>query len=195
MKKSKIIFPAITLFLFLMGLFILKSFPILTISQEQIDELTLKFDQDTISASEKALVKKVYKNMIFGGRFVSPEASRILRHYVSDTSGDLYLKSAYFYDSDFIRKTLDKNKGKKIIGPVTLKISEDSRIAYAVNGFYINSEEKSIYQHIDFAPKNDKSTYTYFEIYKKKLKIADRLVRIFEEDGGCKPFTVYISIR
>ena len=73
-----------------------------------------------------------------------------------------------------------------------LKIKDDARIAYAVNGFYIDTNKKTVYQYIDFAPRNDKSTYTYFDLPKRRLKIADRLIRVFEEDGGCKPFTVYI---
>jgi len=55
-----------------------------------------------------------------------------------------------------------------------------------------DTNKKTVYQYIDFATRNDKSTYTYFDLPKRRLKIADRLIRVFEEDGGCKPFTVYI---
>jgi hypothetical protein len=49
-----------------------------------------------------------------------------------------------------------------------------------------------IYQKINFADKNDKNTYTNFNILNKEIKIPDRLIRTFETDGGCKEFTVRI---
>ena len=76
---------------------------------------------------------------------------------------DLYINSEYFYKSEYIKKILKENENKEIIGPVYLKIKDDARIAYAVNGFYIDTNKKTVYQYIDFAPRNDKSTYTYFE--------------------------------
>ena len=141
---------------------------------------------------KKKELKNIYKNMISGGKIVSPEASKILKYYVSAHKDDLYIKSKYFYNSEYIKKVIKKNEEQEIIGPVYLKISNDKRIAYAINGFYIDTSKKIIYQNIDFAQRNDKSTYTYFDLPKKRLKIGDRLIRVFEEDGGCKPFTVYI---
>lgn len=166
---------------------------ILSTSQERIDELTEKFDNNLLRKNEKKQIKSIYKDMIGGGKFISPEASKILKYYISDHTDDLYIKSKYFYKSEYIKKILKENENKEIIGPVYLKIEDNARIAYAVNGFYIDTKKKNVYQYIDFAPRNDKSTYTYFDLPKKRLKIADRLIRVFEEDGGCKPFTVYIQ--
>ena len=171
---------------------LLGSCSILSVSQEKIDELTEKFDNNLLQKNEKKEIKSIYKDMIKGGKFISPEASKILKYYISDHTDDLYIKSKYFYKSEYIKKILKENANKEIIGPVYLKIKDDARIAYAVNGFYINTNKKTVYQYIDFAPRNDKSTYTYFDLPQRRLKIADRLIRVFEEDGGCKPFTVYI---
>ena len=49
-----------------------------------------------------------------------------------------------------------------------------------------------IYQEIDFANRNDRNTYTLFNILNREIKIPDRLIRAFEENGGCKKFTVRI---
>lgn len=166
---------------------------ILFTSQEKIDELTEKFDNNLLQKNEKKEIKSIYKDMIRGGKFIFPEASKILKYYISDRTGDLYITSEYFYKSEYIKKRLKEKENKEIIGPVYLKIKDDARIAYAVNGFYIDTNKKTVYQYIDFAPRNDKSTYTYFDLPKRRLKIADRLIRVFEEDGGCKPFTVYIQ--
>ena len=162
---------------------------ILFTSQEKIDELTEKFDNNLLQKNE---IKSIYEDMVWGGKFISPEASKILKYYISDHTDDLYINSEYFYKSEYIKKILKENENKEIIGPVYLKIKDDARIAYAVNGFYIDTNKKTVYQYIDFAPRNDKSTYTYFDLPKRRLKIADRLIRVFE-DEGCKPFTVYIQ--
>lgn len=177
------------LFIFLTCIF--PSCSLLSISQEEIDDLTSKFDNNQLATTEKTHVKKLYKNMIAGGKLISPEASKILGYYISNHDEDLYIRSDYFYQSDIIKKVVDKSN-KKIIGPIYIKIKDDERIAYAINGFYINTAEKTIYQYIDFASRDDRKTYTYFDLPKGRLKIADRLIRVFEEDGGCKPFTVFI---
>ena len=62
--------------------------------------------------------------MIWGGKFISPEASKILKYYISDRTGDLYINSEYFYKSEYIKKILKENENKEIIGPVYLKINK-----------------------------------------------------------------------
>jgi len=141
---------------------------ILFTSQEKIDELTEKFDNNLLQKNEKKEIKSIYKDMIRGGKFISPEASKILKYYISDHTDDLYINSEYFYKSEYIKKILKENENKEIIGPVYLKIKDDARIAYAVNGFYIDTNKKTVYQYIDFAPRNDKSTYTYFDLPKRR---------------------------
>ena len=92
------------------------------ISQEKIDELTKKFDNNLLQKNEKNEIKSIYKDMIWGGKFISPEASKILKYYISDRTGDLYINSEYFYKSEYIKKILKENENKEIIGPVYLKI-------------------------------------------------------------------------
>ena len=173
---------SLVIILFSLSSCLFGSCSILSVSQEKIDELTEKFDNNLLQKNEKREIKSIYKDMIRG-----------VKYYISEHTDDLYIKSKYFYKSEYIKKILKENENKEIIGPVYLKIEDDARIAYAINGFYIDTKKKNVYQYIDFAPRNDKSTYTYFDLPKRRLKIADRLIRVFEEDGGCKPFTVYIQ--
>ena len=99
---------------------------ILSVSQEKIDELTEKFDNNLLQKNEKKEIKSIYKDMIWGGKFISPEASKILKYYISDHTDDLYINSEYFYKSEYIKKILKENENKEIIGPVYLKIKEDA---------------------------------------------------------------------
>ena len=97
---------------------------ILFTSQEKIDELTEKFDNNLLQKNEKNEIKSIYKDMIWGGKFISPEASKILKYYISDHTDDLYINSEYFYKSEYIKKILKENENKEIIGPVYLKINK-----------------------------------------------------------------------
>ena len=79
---------------------------ILSVSQEKIDELTEKFDNNLLQKNEKNEIKSIYKDMIWGGKFISPEASKILKYYISDHTDDLYINFEYFYKSEYIKKIL-----------------------------------------------------------------------------------------
>ena len=74
--------------------------------------------------NEKKEIKSIYKDMIRGGKFIFPEASKILKYYISDHTDDLYINSEYFYKSEYIKKILKENENKEIIGPVYSKINK-----------------------------------------------------------------------
>jgi hypothetical protein len=201
MKKNIIaIFLILVLILFVLVVinFIPQNnvYNIFTIKQKNIDEIVLRFDNNTLTENDKKTLNNIYRNIIFFGGFIYPEASKILKHYIFGNGDDLIITSKYFFESKFIINTLNKNQNIEIIGPITLKIKENPRIAYAVNGFYINKNDPmEIYQKIIFASRKDRNTYTSFDILNKKLNIPDRLVRAFEADGGCNKFTVRIRNR
>jgi hypothetical protein len=171
------------------------TYNIFTIKQKNINEIVENFDKNLLTKYDKRTMERIYKNMIFFGSFIYPEASKILKHYIFGNGEDLIIESEYFYNSKVIKNVLD-NKKNEILGPIKLNINDDPRIAYAINGFYIkNINQIEIYQEIKFAERNDKDIYTFFDILGNKLKIPDRLIRIFEENGGCKTFTVRIINR
>jgi hypothetical protein len=169
------------------------TYNIFTIRQEIIDEIVKRFDNNSLTKYDKKTMGKIYGNMVFFGGIIYPEAAKILKHYISGNGEDIKIISKYFFESRIIKDALTNNPKIEIIGPITLKINEDPRIAYAINGFYIkNSDPIEIYQKINFANRDDRHTYTLFSIFNKEIKIPDRLIRMFEMDGGCKEFTVKI---
>ncbi|GHV49912.1 hypothetical protein AGMMS49579_02670 [Spirochaetia bacterium] len=193
-KKGKIIF------LFIIALSLIYyiiinhgTYNIFTIKQETIDNISLRFDDNSLTKEDKKTLKRIYDNIIFFGWFIYPEASNILKHYIYGNGNDLEIISRYFFKSAVIKKSLENKQNIELIGPITLRIQDDPRIAYAINGFYIkNKNNVEIFQKIDFAKINDRHTYTTFNILNREIKIPDRLIRTFETDGGCKEFTVRI---
>jgi hypothetical protein len=169
------------------------TYNIFTIKQEIIDEIVDRFDKGLLTEYDKKTINRIYGNIIFFGGIIYPEASKILKHYIFGDGEDMVIISKYFFNSGIIKNALNNNSNNEIIGPVTLKIKDDPRIAYAINGFYIkNNDSIEIYQEIDFANRNDRNTYTIFNIFGREIKIPDRLIRAFENDGGCNKFTVRI---
>jgi hypothetical protein len=166
----------------------------LLLDQNKINDLADKFDKNTLTDKEKKYIKDFYNDLINYGGMVFPEAGLILKQYIYGSGGELKIKSNYFIESQMIRNILDKNKGIEIIGPVMIRTNEDPRIGYAINGFYIkNTENPEIYQYIEFAERNNKEAYTPFELYGRSTLLPHRLIRVFEEDNGCKGFTIRIT--
>jgi hypothetical protein len=159
-------------------------------AQGVIDGITNRFDQHRLRWRDKVLLRTMYRAMVFAGRWKYPEASSILWHYMCGSGEDLHLDSAYFRKSPLIMRKLAGRPG----GRVTLRIDEDPRIAYAVNGFL--AEERGgtlvIHERIVFDRRRG-GDYTPFRVLKKRVVVPDRLVYVFEETGGCKPYTVFIQ--
>ena len=167
----------------------------LLLNQNKIDGLTSKFDSNTLTTEDKSYIKGFYEDLIkYGGR-IYPEAGAILKHYIHGDGSDLVLQSDYFFTASLIKGILETNKEKSLIGPVYIKTNDDSRIGFAINGFYITQSQdgKEIYQYIDFADAPNKDAYTPFEYKGIKARLPHRLIRVFEEDNGCKGFTVRIT--
>jgi hypothetical protein len=175
--------------------FVFSSCTILRTDQDKIDALVNRMDRNETSLADIKYLRGFFNDLTFFGGFLYPEASKIMKHYISGDGSDLEIKSKYFYKSPVITVALAANKDKADIGPITLEIDDDPRIAYAVNGFRIKNdpENMEIYQRIEFAGRNDRENYTVFTINKNTIRVPDRLIRVFEQEGGCKAFTVRIS--
>jgi len=198
MKKIIFIIIACIVLLFMAYCFIenRNTYTIFTIKQEVMDEIVERFDSNSLTKYDKKTIKRIYGNIIFFGGVIYPEASKIVKHYIFGNGEDIEIISRYFFNSEVIKNALNNNHGTAIIGPVTLRINDDPRIAYAINGFYVkNNDPVELYQEIDFANRNDRNTYTIFAISGREITIPDRLIRAFEEDGGCKKFTVRIRAK
>ena len=164
-----------------------------TLTQQEIDELTAHLDNKQLTEKDLNKINHFYNNLISGGSLFYPEASKILKHYIHGNGSDLYIKSPYFFQSKTMKIILKQMTGDTY-GPVTLRIKDDPRIAYAVNGFLLIKKDDEIYitQRIEFDHSASKGIYTSFPRINDKLIVPDRLIHAFKKKGGCKPFQVYI---
>lgn len=162
--------------------------------QKRIDPVDVHYRNGRVTQEDKQFMKFIYNSMIFFGGIPYPEAAKILKHYIYGDGSDLYIKSDYFKRSVFIKQQIARYKDKPV-GPITLRIGTDPRVAYAVNGFYLKRDQDRyfIYQRIIFdTVESGKNVFTTFTFFNQTVAIPDYLIRIFESDGGCNPFTVYI---
>lgn len=185
---------SIKLSILLAGILLLSGCNYFTIGQDDIDLATKHLDAGAVTSRDIRVMKNFYKSLIAGGRLIYPEAAAILKHYLFGDGSDIRLESRYFFNSDTVQRAISNMIGSHS-PPVYLRISEDPRIAYAVNGFHIEIREGEYYvvQFIDFDNTAGGNLYTTFPRPGGELKVPDRLVRIFEAEGGCLPFTVYIG--
>lgn len=160
------------------------------------DILSSKVKNKSYSQLDYMFCSVFYRLMIVIGGFIYPEASEILHHYLFGEGEDLFLNPTYYKTHPFIL-SLVKNQKKVVIGPIGISISEDPRLAYAINPFYIKVSFMNgcylyeIYQRIEF-DKFEKNYYTVIKVGEFSFKLKDGLVYIFEQRGGCKPFDVYV---
>jgi hypothetical protein len=164
------------------------------IDQNIVNELAVKFDENKLTDEDKKYIREIYSDFIEFGGILYPEAAIILEHYIYGNGNDIIIESDYFFQTAVVKNALEENK--KTIGPIIIKTNDDSRLGYAINGFYIKNDENEtqIYQYIEFAGKNNKEAYTPLKIPMKNniINLPHRLIRVFEETGGCKGFMVKI---
>jgi hypothetical protein len=162
--------------------------------QQKIDELTIKFDENRLTDDDKKYIRSIYHDFIEFGSILYPEAAIILSHYIDGDGSDITIESDYFFQTAVVKNALEEKKN--IIGPIIIKTNDDPRLGYAINGFYIKNDQNDmqIYQTIEFGGRNNKEAYTPLRIPMKNttINLPHRLIRVFEETGGCKSFTVRI---
>lgn len=149
--------------------------------------LCLIFGLGAIIIVPNVLQKTIIVGMIIGGRFIAPEASKVLQHYCFGNGDTLYLDPNYLRTSPVVQKNLDNmsiGQSKKI----RFHQKEDWRLSYALNPFTITKTNHGaiIEQYIKFR-END---YTYLNILGYKIKVSDNVVHVFE----CKPFVAICVI-
>ena len=167
--------------------------------QFQIDSITERMQNGETTLNDKLFLSIIYHGMIIGAAPIYPEASRILNHYLFGNGKDIQLCARYIKRSPVVRNAIN-GYTHGTIGPVGFSITDDKRLAYAVNPFYIDIENDGTYfyytfrQHIKFQRSN-RDVYTAFYLLGFQFRMNDGLVYVFEENGGCKPFTIYAKWR
>jgi hypothetical protein len=115
----------------------------------------------------------------------SPEGVDILTSYIFGGGEDLILESDYLPESPVIKKELRKmsvGQTKR----VTFKQSDDWRLSYALNPFYLTKTKDGfkVHQRIKFDTTGD--VYTYVIFLGKKIKVYDNWINYL----GTTPFDV-----
>jgi hypothetical protein len=147
------------------------------------DDISKRQLDNSVTVSDKLLLRAVYAGMIYGGYPVYPEASMILKEYLYGNNDTLKLPGKYFKTSRFIRSKINKINSRTI-GPIFIRLPEDKRIAYAINGFFIRVTDGKkgrhfrLFQDIVFSNDVSKKVVTSFRIFGLKIVIPDRLVHI-----------------
>lgn len=149
--------------------------------QRYVDNIAVRHSQGRVTVQDKIFLSFIYNGMIYGTRFIYPEASLILNEYLYGKRDTLELSSGYFKKASFILDNIEKSKAS-VIGPCFIRLNEDRRIAYAVNGFFIRkttdkkSKTYTLYQDIVFSNDCEKRVTTGFYIFDRKVRLNDCLV-------------------
>ena len=149
------------------------------------------------TTKDKIVLRTLYRSMILAGYTQFPEASKVLNQCMRGDGEDVKISSRYFEKSEYVQARLAE-KPDGTYGPYFFKQSEDVRLSYTFNGFYLDvktldSGERhvKIYQNIDFShgkPLTNRGVNTRFYLGPLTFKMSDSLVFVASD---CKPFTAY----
>ncbi len=122
-------------------------------------------------------------------KFIYPEASALLFHYVYGDGSDLELSSVYFKNSEYLADQIKKS-GLGFHGPVGMKQDADYRLSLALNPYYLEIETGRVriyHPNIEFAPVSGKKVPTIIPLGKLKIRVYDNLISSLNPT----PFYVY----
>lgn len=179
MKKN--IIAVITIFLLFFTFSVVALYSGSGMIQCYVDNIAIRHSQNRVAVYDKIFLSCIYNGMIYSTKFIYPEASLILKEYLYGNQDTLELSSAYFKKAPFVLDKIKKSNAS-VIGPCYIRLNEDRRIAYAVNGFYIRKksdkkgEAYALYQDIVFSQDCRKQVTTGFYIFNKKIRLNDCLV-------------------
>ncbi|NLD99677.1 MAG: hypothetical protein GX640_07360, partial [Fibrobacter sp.] len=148
--------------------------------QDYIDSIMKRQRYSSVTAIDKLFLRAAYEGMILYGTFAYPEATVILKEYLYGSADTIQLPSLYFSRAPFIREKLEGLKGDK--GPIYIRLREDRRIAYAVNGFFLrvteDGEKKKVrlYQDIVFNTNYKQAINTGFYFFSLRIRLPDQLI-------------------
>ncbi len=143
-----------------------------------IKYLADKGSKGGLNRFDKAIINIGILSGVALTRFVYPEGSKILYHYVHGDGSTLELSSDYFKKSKYLQNKINQ-LGNGEHGPIALRQSQDWRLSMALNPFFliITQNHVRIYHpNIVFAPVRGKQVHTIFKLGLLRLKVYDNLV-------------------
>lgn len=142
-----------------------------------VDFLLAKATKNELNSLDKAIMHVGTKTSIVATKFIYPEASALLDHYVYGDGSDLKLSADYFKSSSYLQNKIDTlGNGEHELIP--LKQEEDWRLSLVFNPYFldVSPEQVKIYHpQIEFAPVTAEKEPTFIAIGKMKLRVYDNL--------------------
>ena len=128
----------------------------------------------------------LYNSISVLGRLVSPEAGKIVYHYLHGQGEDLWLDSEYLQTSPVVQRgwqSLKPGQSRQF----SLRQAEDWRLSYALNPFSLRRGEHEIllWQRIDFTKSKKVKTILNYGL--GSVALPDALIHALHPT----PFTVY----
>lgn len=159
------------------------------ILNDYVEYLTRNAEDGTLSSFDMAILHTCALTGIATTRFIYPEASILLYHYIYGDGSGLELSSSYFKESDYLMHKIEE-LGSGDHGPIVLKQDEDWRLSLTLNPYYLSISEKKIriyYPKIEFVTLGSNRISTVIPLGKMKLRVYDNLVSAMNPT----PFYVY----
>ncbi len=142
-----------------------------------VDLLMTKTATGSLNSVDKAIMNAGTASSIAITKFIYPEASALLHHYVYGDGSDLQLPSDYFQTSEYLNAQID-SLGNGQHGPINFKQEEDWRLSLVFNPYFLQvtpQKVKIYHPQIEFAPVKGEQEPIFVALGKMKLKIYDNL--------------------
>ena len=144
---------------------------------QYVDFLLTKAQKDELNSLDWAIMHAGTKTSIVATKFIYPEASILLDHYVYGDGSDLKLPADYFQTSDYLQNKIEVlGNGEHDL--IKLEQEEDWRLSLVFNPYFLNvtPEKVKIYHpEIKFASVTEEKEPTFIAIGKMKLRVYDNL--------------------
>jgi hypothetical protein len=127
--------------------------------------------------------KAMVLGIMAGGKFVAPEASDILYHYCFGNGDTLIWQPEYIKRSPVILSSI-KGMREGEIKRVAFKQSQDWRLSYSINNFYLKRVGNKYYIYEWMVFDHTGKIHTMLNLGIFKIRVPDDIVHAF----NCKPF-------
>ena len=144
---------------------------------QYVDFLLTKATKNELNSLDKAIMHLGTKTSIIATKFIYPEASMLLDHYVYGDGSDLKLPADYFKSSSYLQNQIN-NLGYGEHNLIALEQQEDWRLSLVFNPYFlkVTPEQVKIYHpQIKFAAVTAEKKPTFIAIGKMKLRVYDNL--------------------
>ncbi len=139
--------------------------------------LLVKAELNELNLLDRGIMHLGTKASIFATKFVYPEASLVLNHYVYGDGSDLKLPANYFQSSSYLQRKIN-TLGNGEHGLIKFEQSEDWRLSLVFNPYFLDVDRDTVkiyHPKIEFAEIDEVKEPTFVAFGKMELRIYDNL--------------------